>query len=401
MKSLSKKAKYIVACSYGPDSMALLNMLIEEKYNIVVAHVNYHKRDVSNFEEESLRKFCSNKNIEIEVLDTSGLICDKNFQEWARDIRYEFFKKVADKYNAQAVLVAHQQDDLIETFLMQKERGGIVKYWGIAEENTIKGVKIIRPLLDHSKQDLLDYDVQNNVPYSIDESNLKDDYLRNQIRHTIVEKLSKEDRQIIISQIQDLNTKTTRGFKASWKVDEFLKLSYEDIVFSISSFLDKYDLHKDLSKSFVDEIKKAISSKKAFVEIALVNNVVLTKDYENVLLLNKFKFSEYCFEIQPSTLLDNELFTIYFDKNNLDRNVSLDDFPLTIKPVKKNETIKVSNYEAEVRRLFIDWKLPHYLRDKWPGIYNKDGKLIYIPRYREEFVDNHSSKFVIKFVKFH
>ena len=55
MKSLSKKAKYIVACSYGPDSMALLNMLIEEKYNVVVAHVNYHKRDVSNFEEESLR----------------------------------------------------------------------------------------------------------------------------------------------------------------------------------------------------------------------------------------------------------------------------------------------------------------------------------------------------------
>ena len=400
MKSLSKKAKYIVACSYGPDSMALLNMLIEKKYNVVVAHVNYHKRDASNFEEESLRKFCANKNIEIEVLDTTNLVCDKNFQEWARDIRYEFFKKVADKYNAQAVLVAHQQDDLIETFLMQKDRGGIVKYWGIAEETTIKGVKIIRPLLDYSKQDLLDYDVQNNVPYSIDESNLKDDYLRNQIRHTIVEKLSKEDRQIIISQIQDLNTKTTRGFKTTWKVDEFLKLSYEDIVFSISSFLDKYDLHKDLSKSFVDEIKKAISSKKAFVEIVLVNNVVLTKDYENVLLLNKFEFSKYCFEIQPSTLLDNELFTIYFDKNNLDRNVSLDDFPLTIKPVKKNETIKVSNYEVEVRRLFIDWKLPHYLRDKWPGIYNKDGKLIYIPRYREEFVDNHSSKFVIKFVKF-
>ena len=71
MKSLSKKAKYIVACSYGPDSMALLNMLIEEKYNVVVAHVNYHKRDASNFEEESLRKFCANKNIEIEnaILD--------------------------------------------------------------------------------------------------------------------------------------------------------------------------------------------------------------------------------------------------------------------------------------------------------------------------------------------
>ena len=399
MNSLDKNKKYVVACSYGPDSMALLNMLIEEKYDVVVAHVNYHKRDVSDFEEQSLSKFCKEKNVLFQVFDTRDLVCEGNFQDWARDIRYDFFEFILNKEEADAVLVAHQQDDLIETFLMQKERGGAVKYWGIAEETMLKGVKIIRPLLNFTKQELLDYDIKNNIPYSIDESNLKDDYLRNQIRHSIVEKLSKEDREVIISQINDLNSKKLSGFKSRWTVSEFLNLSYEDIVFSISSYLDKFNCHKDISKSFVGEIKKAISSKKSYVEIKLVDDIILCKEYDEVLLIKKNEIPAYNFKIKPDELLDNDLFTIYFDSNNLDRNVTKNDFALTVKPVSKNETIKIKDYECEVRRLFIDWKLPHHLRDRWPGIYNKIGKLIYIPRYREEFVDNHSSQFVIKFAK--
>ena len=121
------KSKYVVAVSFGPDSMALLNMLILEKVDVVVAHVNYHRRPESNYEEESLRKFSEQYKIPIEVLDTNGLTPDKNFQSWARKIRYDFFKKVADKYSANGVLVAHQEDDVIETYIMQKQRGNLVK----------------------------------------------------------------------------------------------------------------------------------------------------------------------------------------------------------------------------------------------------------------------------------
>ena len=175
MISLDKNYKYIVACSFGPDSMALLDMLIKEEFDIVVAHVNYHKRKESNLEEELLKKYCSERNVVCEVLDTAGLTCDKNFQEWARELRYKFFADLIKKYDAKAVLVAHQQDDVIETYLMQKKRGGFYKNPGIAEKTSIFGVDVIRPLLDYSKQDLLDYDLQNEVPFSVDSSNLSNE----------------------------------------------------------------------------------------------------------------------------------------------------------------------------------------------------------------------------------
>ena len=215
IKDLDKKNRYVVACSFGPDSMALLNMLYENKFDLVVAHVNYHKRDVSNFEEQSLKKYCLDRNIPIEVLDTTNLKCDKNFQEWAREIRYKFFADVLKKYNAKAVLVAHQEDDLIETFLMQEKRGGIVKYSGIAEKTTIFGVDVIRPLLSFSKQDLLLYDKEKNVPYSVDVSNLSDDYQRNKIRHNIVEKMTKKERDDILKKIHSLNSHKNYKVKSS------------------------------------------------------------------------------------------------------------------------------------------------------------------------------------------
>lgn len=132
--NIDKNKTYLLACSYGPDSMALLDKLIKEHFKIVVCHVNYHKRDISDFEEESLRKYCLDHNILIEILDTSSLKVVGNFQAWARDVRYEFFNTCYKKYDAAGLFVAHQQDDLIETYILQKNRNNYVNYFGIQEE---------------------------------------------------------------------------------------------------------------------------------------------------------------------------------------------------------------------------------------------------------------------------
>jgi len=52
---------------------------------------------------------------------------------------------------------------------------------------------------------------------------------------------------------------------------------------------------------------------------------------------------------------------------------------------------------CELRRVFIDWKVPTKYRKVWPIFCNKNGKVIYVPRYRKTFIDNHKSKFIIKF----
>lgn len=398
MLNLDNKNKYVIACSFGPDSMALLDMAIKDKLSIIVAHVNYHKRDVSNDEEAALRKYCKERNIPIEVLDTSSLKCEKNFQGWAREVRYNFFKEVLEKYNARAVLVAHQQDDLIETYIMQKNRSNIVKYLGIAEKTNIFGVDIIRPLLMKTKQELIDYDNENKVPFSIDESNLTNNYTRNKIRHEIVEKLTPEERAKTLLEINEFKSEALIK-DTTISVNDFNLLSDKQLTFWISDFIDQKLGHKDISKSFLNEIRKAVNSNKTYVVISLGDYLVLTKDYNKVFLIDKKDKISYCYSIEKDTVIEDELFLINFKNGQSERNISNKDYPLTIKPVSKNEFISINDYECEVRRLFIDWKMPHHLRDCWPGIYNSKGKLIYIPRYREKFVDNHNSKLVIKFAK--
>lgn len=387
--NLDKSKKYVIACSFGPDSMSLLHACILEGLDIVVAHVNYHKRDVSNSEQERLEMFCNQNNIVYEVLDTEGMTVEGNFQEWAREARYNFFKTVCEKHNAHAVLVAHQQDDLIETYLMQKQRGNIVKYWGIAQENELFGVKVIRPLLNYTKQQLEDYDKENNVPYSVDESNLTDHYTRNQFRHHVVPNLSLKEREEILDEIKNQKTETI-GFDTELDVEVFEKLDYRSIIAILDYYMNIVGEHRDLSQKFIEQIKVAFKSY-SNMWFNITDSVGLELNYGVVSIINRKRLEQYSFEFVDN--IKNEFLEIDFSQGVEDRGIVQIGEQLVIKNVNPKDSVKINDYEAEVRRLFIDWKMPHYLRSVWPGIYDKNGKLLYIPRYRREFVDEHKSVF--------
>ncbi len=102
----------LLAVSGGPDSMALLNDY--KKSKVVVAHINYKKRADSDIDQKIVEDFCAKYEIPCEVLVVTKE-CVGNFQKWARDIRYEYFKKIYQKYDCKKLLVAHHLDDFIET----------------------------------------------------------------------------------------------------------------------------------------------------------------------------------------------------------------------------------------------------------------------------------------------
>ena len=389
--SLDKNKKYVIACSFGPDSMALLDAAIKEKLNIVVAHVNYRKRAASQFEQDSLTNYCKNHNIKLFILDLLGVKSEGNFQAWARKKRYEFFKEVAEKENAFAVLVAHQQDDVIETYLMQQKRGNYVKKYGISRENELFGVKIIRPLLDYSKEQLKEYDLQNNVPFSIDESNLTDHYTRNQVRHSIVEKMTKDEREKIIAEIKGRLVENIVP-KAEFTKSEFLKQKYENLIKAFDYFMQKTHEHRDISEKFVQEIKKAFESNST-QRYEITKSLWLELDYDDVLFVNASKIKPFKFEIERKG--NNEFIDIDFSAGADDRGIENLQQKLIIKNCSKNDKLIIKNYSSDIRRLFIDWKMPLYLREVWPGIYDENGQLIYVPRYRKKFKDEHKSKFKI------
>ena len=394
--NIDKNKTYLLACSYGPDSMALLDKLIKEQFNVVVCHVNYHKRDVSNFEEESLRKYCLERNIVIEVLDTSSLKVVGNFQAWARDVRYEFFNTCYKKYNAAGLFVAHQQDDLIETYILQKNRNNYVNYFGIQEETSFLGMKIIRPLLDETKKELEEYNKINNVPYSIDISNLSDEYRRNRIRHTVIESLTESERKTYLDNIKKDNEELEKIVEQSKKLVHGNYLLCEEIknvnqiVFAYALFilLNKVNIFS-ISKRRIASFYSMLDSNKANIKAKLNGEVNYYQEYGKIYVLKNPTIYKYALEEIGQYSFDE------FEVNLHNLNAMQEDYPLLIRPFENGDKYLIQNNLCSVRRLFIDWKMPLHLRKLWPLIVNRFGKVIYIPRYRENFVQKETSVFKI------
>ena len=106
----------VVGCSAGPDSMALIDLLlkIRNKYelSLIVAHVNHNVRRESIEEAEYIKNYCEENNILFETMTIENY-GDDNFENEARNIRYNFFEKIVFKYDANYLMTAHHGDDLI------------------------------------------------------------------------------------------------------------------------------------------------------------------------------------------------------------------------------------------------------------------------------------------------
>ncbi len=400
MLNLNKKQKYLLACSHGPDSMALFYMLKEEGYKFAVAHVNYHLREESNLEQQQLEEYCAKTGVQLFVKDVDEYLGKNNLEEKCRVIRYSFFKDLVNQHGFDAVLVAHNQDDLIETYLMQKRRQNLVQFFGIKENPIIFDVKIIRPLLSYSKQDLLMFCNLNKVEYSIDKTNLEDVFLRNQIRHKIVERMSKSDRVKILKEIDDENLKLALINEKiskinSNKCEEYNRLTDEEFLYAIVKLGRELKPNFTMSRNQGLEIRKIFLSDKANISVN-VDDLTLVKSYGSFQFVDQKIETDFSFKIEKPSTLDTEYFYLDFTGDTSNRNVSKDDYPITIRNAKPNDVYLIKGYEKQLRRLFIDWKVPVTLRKRWPVIVNKDGTIIYVPRYQKDFKKEDNCNFYVK-----
>ena len=400
MLNLNKNQKYLLACSHGPDSMALFYMLKEEGYNFAVAHVNYHLREESDLEQEQLEAYCVKNNVQLYVKDVDEVLGNNNLEEKCRIIRYTFFKDLVNQYGFDAVLIAHNQDDLIETYLMQKRRQNLVQFFGIKEKPIIFDVKIIRPLLSYSKQELLMFCDLNKVEYSIDKTNLENTFLRNQIRHQIVERMNKFDRKKILREIDDenlrLNVINDKISKInSNKCEDYNRLTDDEFLYAIVKRGRELKPDFTMSRNQGLEIRKIFQSDKANVSVN-VSDLTLVKSYDSFQFIDQNKEVNFSYKIDSPCVLDTEYFYLDFTGDTSNRNVGKEDYPLTIRNAQPNDVYLIKGYEKQLRRLFIDWKVPVPLRKRWPVIVNKNGTVIYVPRYQKDFKKENNCNFYVK-----
>ncbi|MFA7032169.1 MAG: tRNA lysidine(34) synthetase TilS [Bacilli bacterium] len=398
--NLDHNKKYLLGCSFGPDSMALLHMLKEEGYNFSVAHVNYQLRKEANDEMQSLIAYCQENNIPIFVTEINYDI-QTNIEARCREIRYKYFASLCQQNNFDYVVVGHHQDDLLETFLLQKRRKNLVNYYGIKKKSYIFGVCVLRPLLEYTKADLLIYCQKNNIPFAIDSSNLTDQYERNKIRHNKVEMMNKTDRQKLLADINRENQELVEMYLQFQKNDihscqylRELNIKFFAYALHVSARQIKEDAH--ISLSCVKEIRNALYSDKPNIIMKVNSSLFFVKSYDRCNFTSENQDINYLFTLDKPDFLDNEYFYLDFRSLSSNRNINIDDYPLTIRNARHGDITKIKNYCVSVRRLFIDWKMPIELRKRWPVIINKDGLIVYVPRYQKNFVKSKNINFYVK-----
>ena len=252
----------LLAISGGPDSMSLLYDYKKNK-KVVVAHVNYKKRHDSDVDQRIVETFCQAYNIPFEVLVVTKKPVG-NFQKWAREIRYEYFQKIYKKYECKKLLTAHHKDDYIETALMQQRSNRLPSYFGIKKRNHLYDMNIYRPfVLSFWKQDLIDFNTNNNLRYATDYTNSEPTYERNKIRLELLEKTVKEKQSIFKwfrscnSILKKKNAKLDKLFN-KWEAKQFpldfwrTSIYKEELIFK---FIHQNNQNIKISKNKIENIK--------------------------------------------------------------------------------------------------------------------------------------------------
>lgn len=378
-----KKKKWAIGVSGGADSMALLDMCRRDNVDIVVCHVNYKKRDTADRDMRGVRLYCQKFHIPFYVEKVNAYTTD-NFQSQAREIRYKFFSKIVKDENCVGVLSAHQEDDVLETYIFQKNSGRVPNHYGIKEESIWEDILVYRPLLHYTKNELLEYCENNNVPHFMDESNLTDYYERNRIRHHIVEKMNEEERTRMLEEIKNINEVLySLRNEAKAYIQDVLDLetvlSLRDILMRM--VLRLYVLEKGLfrisEQNLAEFIHQITTTDKNFIhELNQTHSLIC--EYGKIYIIEN-DIPDYSYAYNSIVYIKEENFMLTNEGLKIEGlYVKESDFPIIVRNARENDAIQLRFGNKKINRFFIDRKISYKDRKTWPVIENNKGEIIFV-----------------------
>lgn len=192
LKLSPESTTVIVGLSGGADSIALITVLSELKFQCIAAHCNFHLRgDESNRDEHYVREFTTKRNIPLEKIDfnvknyINTIERPTSIEMACRDLRYKWFDSLKLKYGPESVIaVAHNADDNIETSLLNMIRGTGIS--GARGMKVINDKGIIRPLLGVYRSEIETYLAEKKISFVTDSTNLESNFNRNRLRNLIL-----------------------------------------------------------------------------------------------------------------------------------------------------------------------------------------------------------------------
>ena len=250
--------KIVIGVSGGPDSIALLNVLLEIKkeniidFDMVVCHINHMIREEASEDEEYVLKFCKKYDIEFysKKIDIQKISKENKIgtEETGRIERYKFFKEILERTDSNKIATAHTVNDNAETVLMNIIRG--------SGTSGLKGIEakrnnLIRPLIECDRNKIEEYCKENKLNPRIDKTNFENIYTRNKIRNMLIPYIKDNFNPNIIQAINRLSelSKIENDFFEKETEKIFKKVLVEKNNKQIILDLNQFNLQETVIKS--------------------------------------------------------------------------------------------------------------------------------------------------------
>lgn len=305
---IAKNDIVAVACSGGIDSMALLHKLncVKDELNcqIIAVTVDHSIRQNGESDAIFVEDYCNKNHIKCYKfkVDVPKLAKQKqlSLESAGRQARYGVFDALIQKGVATKIALAHHMQDQAETILLHLFRGAGLS--GLRGMDYQKNNQYIRPLLNTSKNSIIEYVNANNIPYVIDETNAESEYTRNYLRNEVFPLLTKKWPNIISqlinfskSVIEDDNYINKHLNDSAVIIDDKIAkiplsyFIYDDSIINriIFKALHGIGINVDIERKHIDAIKELAKNSENGKKINLPLGVTVHKEYDYITLTSK------------------------------------------------------------------------------------------------------------------
>jgi len=378
--------KILLTVSGGIDSVVMAHLFHQQGFNFAIAHCNFNLRGKESDGDE---KFVSELAVKFGVkfyqqrFTTDEYASQKgiSIQMAARELRYEWFYELISKEGFDYFATAHHLNDVIESILLNLTKGtGIHGLIGISN----KADKVVRPLLNFSREEILSYAAQNSLAWREDSSNSSSKYQRNFIRHEVVPLLKKINpslEQTFVESIEKIRSAEKIFSQSVEQIkNRICQLKGEDLYINIhqlekesESCLLLYEILKPYSFSFY-EINNLLHSTQVGKRIESETHVAVRDRVEFIVSPHKkedqvdWKISKDLNKIQTSELilsfrqLKREKWLLNKSTNYCYLDASKLDFPLIVRNWKEGDWFVPFGLgqKKKISDLLVDLKIPFH-----------------------------------------
>lgn len=429
---LDRGDRLIVGVSGGVDSMVLLHLLnaCRKEFNLslIVAHVNHGLRPEESEREAHLVQKESERlgfqfeygKFDVKKIQRMGGL---SAQDAGRRIRFQFFKNLLLKNQAQKIALGHNADDQVETILLRLIRGSGLQ--GLKGMLPIREGRVIRPLLEAYREEIESFAREKEIPFLVDSSNLKEDYLRNRVRLSLIPLIEREYQPAfkeIVAKISAIlreeNDYLDRGAEESYqkivhqengavffKFSEFQALHKAiqwRVIQKIWGRMNKEEMIPEQGEGLnVDSIYRRLRQSPPSFLLELPCGIYLEKRYDMVLLKSGKPKPPAPFQaelVMPGRTFIEEIGrTVVAEETVRDEkfkilkespNTALLDyeklqFPLKVRSFRPGDRFQPLGTKGtqKLKKFFIDHKIPKFERQKIPLLISGE-KIVWIVGYR-------------------